>query len=903
LQSPKNGLQSSPIIRTPDQRLRVFISSTLKELAEERESAQQAVLSLRMNPVLYELGARPYPPRSLYQAYLAQSHVFIGIYWQQYGWVAPDMKISGLEDEFQLAVNVPKLIYVKKPAPEQDPKLTRLLQSVKNDARISYKYFSTAAELRELIVNDLALLLTERFELAHPSESRSADPPKSHNIIPRLPAPLVGREQDVQIVQNLLTRQDVRLVTLTGPGGVGKTSLALEAASLIAQEFPDGAFWIPLAAISEPELVTSAIARVLDVRERSGVPLQDSLKDYILGKSLLLLLDNFEQILPAGQVLATLLGSAHGLKLLVTSRARLNLRGEHEFPVHPLQLPDGSRSMSLEQTSQNPAVRLFVERTQATNPAFTLREEIVSDVVEIVRRLDGLPLALELAAARAKILEPHNILIRLETRFQLLAGGANDLPERQQTIRTTIDWSYNLLAHNLQVLFSQLSVFAGGFTHEAVENICEFDSDMDVLDGLSALLDNSLLRYETSARFSMLETIHEYARERLKESGEADRIHQRHALFFAGLARKAGYQVYSGEDEILLDRLEAEYDNFRQALAWLQAAPKFRPASWQLAIDLAWLCYRRGYLNEARRWFENAVEQSQTLGDEPLRGVLLSQAGAVAMWQSDLDTAVHLMDGGVAVLRKTGEPSMLSMALFTRGVLSINRSEPEQAEPLLEEALALFETLDQKWFQAMSHLHLGNVALSQGSISAATTYMQTALKLGKEVGARWIIASAINNFGEIARYQKQYDQAEKHYLESKRLFESVQSFPDVARALHSLGYVALAGGDQSRARSLFMQSLDLHQKLGVKRGVVEAVCGLSAALADAGQTELFIRLCGAVETQFNNLGGDLWPADRSEVERRVEKARQQLGEAVFTTALETGKGVRLEEALGLVISA
>jgi tetratricopeptide (TPR) repeat protein len=514
--------------------------------------------------------------------------------------------------------------------------------------------------------------------------------------------------------------------------------------------------------------------------------------------------------------------------------------------------------------------------------------------------LDGLPLALELVAAYAKALTPRDMLRRLNARFQLLAGGAQDLPQRQQTIRSAIDWSYNLLAPASQTLFSRLSVFAGGFTLETAETVCNPDRDLDVFEGIASLLNHSLLRYESPARLGMLETIQEYALEKLAERGELDTLRRDHALAFAGLAAEAGPQLYSSQGDDWLNRIEAEYDNLRQALAWLQDTPELRPVAWQCMIDLVWMSYRRGYLNEARQWLENAVQQSKTIGNEPLRGFLLVQAGAIAMWQSDLDTAAQLMEEGIAILRRAEEPSMLAFGLFTRGVLSVNRDEPERAKPYLQEALTLSEQLGQDWFQAMSHLHLGNVALSQELIPQATARMETALRLGKELGARWIIASALNNFGEIARYQKQYQQAEKYYLETKDLFESVESFPDVARAYHSLGYVALARGDPAEARALFERSMELHQKLGVKRGVIEAVCGLAALLADQGQAGLFVRVFGAVESQFTTLAGNLWPADRAEVERRLEAARQQLGENAFTAALESGKSIDLKDAITLV---
>jgi tetratricopeptide (TPR) repeat protein len=444
---------------------------------------------------------------------------------------------------------------------------------------------------------------------------------------------------------------------------------------------------------------------------------------------------------------------------------------------------------------------------------------------------------------------------------------------------------------------------SGGFTLEMAEQVCNPEEEIDILEGIAALLDNSLLRYETATRFGMFETIQEYALERLDEKGEQERFRRNHALAFARLAAEAGPELYSGRGEYWLDRLEADFDNIRQALVSLQGFPDLQPVGWELISNIVWLCYRRGYLNEARLWFERAVEQSKDLGDNPFRGALLSHAGGIAMWMSDLDTAVALLDEGLGILRRTEDASHLGFVLFVRGVLAVNRSESEDALRFLQEALPLLENTGSRWFLAMSYLHLGNVALGQGAVSRAVTHMEAALVLGREIDARWIVASALNNLGEIARYQKDYQQAAQHYLESKELFESVDSPPDVARAYHSLAYVALAGNDQAEACRLFEKSLELHQKLGVKRGVVEAVNGLAVILFERGQIELFVRLCGAVSSQFHSLGGALWPADRAEVEPRLASARQQLGEAVFSRALDSGEKIGLEEAIALAASA
>jgi len=902
---PENEIPT--VIRTPDQRLRVFVSSTLQELADEREAVHQAIVQLRLNPVLFELGARPHPARALYRAYLAQSHIFIGIYWQRYGWVAPEMEISGLEDEYRLATDLPKLIYIKSPAPEREPALADLLQTVKRDDDVSYKYFSDPAELRDLVENDLALLLTERFEqtLVHrqmPAPPQAIDRP----ALPLLPASLVGREAEVQELRGLLARPDVHLVTLTGPGGVGKTHLALETAAGLLDEFDDGVYWVPLADLRTPDLVLSAIARVLDVRERGGVPLLQSLKDFLRDRELLLLLDNFEQVLAAAPLVADLLTAASALTVLVTSRAALRLRGEREFPVPPLPLPLPDRPPDY--LLQNAAVCLFVERAQAAMPSFTLSQDNARDVSEIVRRLDGLPLAIELAAARIKLLPPRAILDRLGLR--LLAGGARDLPARQQTIHSAIDWSFSLLDPEMQTLFSRLGVFAGGFTLQAAEFVCNPDDDLDLFTGVETLLDNSLLRRQPTPpdgppRFGMLQVIREYALERLADDDanlEEKALRRRHAHYFAGVAARAGERIYSGESELWLDRLEADYQNFRAALDWFWDRPQEVETGWQVIVDLNWLWYRRGYLNEARQRYEQALSEAAPIARDPLRANLLLHAGVVAMWQSDYPAAARLMDQGLAVLREAGDERQLVTALFTRGVLAVNQGDAETALSTLTEVRDFLQVAEQEWFLAMTLLHLGNVALGRGDVPAARARMDEALTLGAYIGDRWIAASAINNFGEIARYRGEYDTAEKHYRESRDLFHTVGSSPDIARAAHSLAYVALSRGEVAEARTLFEEGLSLHRRLGIERGVVECLAGLAAVLAAQSEGHPIagahaVRTLSAAAARFTALEAGMWPADRVEFDRALARLRTQLGEDAFSAAYDEGRALGVSAAL------
>ena len=496
------GRPDGAVIRTPDRRPRVFVSSTLGELAAERRAVSRAVAALRLSPVMFEAGARPHPPREVYQAYLAQSDVFIGLYWQQYGQAAPGMAISGLEEEFDLSAGLPRLLYVKAPAPDREPRLAGLLGRIREEASVSYRHFRTSAELGRLVRDDLAALLSERFAAAGASVAESPAMPRGPRALPVSVTSLVGREEAIEQVAGLLTQPGVRLVTLTGPGGIGKTRLALAAGERLHGRFEGGTVFVPLAAVTDPALVLGGIGRAVGADlAGAGSPLL-ALAERFGDDPWLLILDNLEQVVAVAGDLGELLARCPGVAILATSRTALGLAAEREYPVPPLPPPasvpgstasgpgstasgpggsasgpGGPSGVPVADVAASPAVALFVDRARAVRPDFALTEGNAAAVAEICRRLEGLPLAIELAAARTRLLDPAALLRRLTASFDALGTGAVDLPERQRTLRATVEWSVGLLEDAERSLLETMAVFVDGWTLEAAAEVAGLSED------------------------------------------------------------------------------------------------------------------------------------------------------------------------------------------------------------------------------------------------------------------------------------------------------------------------------------------------------------------------------------------------------------------------------------------
>jgi predicted ATPase/class 3 adenylate cyclase len=598
------------------------------------------------------------------------------------------------------------------------------------------------------------------FQLRHP-DLPSAFPPLRTlagrpNNLPAQPTPLVGREREAAAAVALLGRDDVRLLTLTGPGGTGKTRLGLQVAADLLEAFPDGCWFVDLAPLADPALVPSAIASVLGVREEGGRPLAEALADHLRDKALLLVLDNLEQLLPAAAPgIGGLLAACPGLTVLATSRAPLRLRAEREWPVPPLGLPDRARLPPLDRLTQYAAVRLFAERAQAVRPDFAVTTANAPAVAEICWRLDGLPLAIELAAARVKAFPPEALLRRLERRLGALTGGARDLPLRQQTLRGAIAWSHDLLGEAERVLFRRLAVFAGGATLEAAEAVAGPDGEADVFGALASLVDQSLVRQgegpgalpEGEPRFSMLETIREYGLEQLERSGEAEEAHERHATFFLALAEAAEGELGGPAQGAWLGRLEDEHANLRAALGW--ALEREPGTALRLGGALRGFWEARGHLTEGRGWLERALAGGGGAPAE-LRAKGLRGAGYLAYRQGDYERAVTQFGEGLALNRALGDRAGIANSLTNLGVVAHRRGEPDRAAALYEEGLGLCRELGDRAGIARSLVNLGAVALDRGEPDRAATLLEESLGLARGLGVGDVVLEGLEGLAAVA---------------------------------------------------------------------------------------------------------------------------------------------------------
>ncbi|MEA2460068.1 MAG: hypothetical protein QOH90_245 [Actinomycetota bacterium] len=855
------------LIKTPDQRLRVFVSGSVHELSEERAAAGQAIRNLHLTPVMLELGARAHAPRDLYRSYLEQSHIFIGIYGERYGWVPPGEEISILEDEYSIAEGLPKLIYVKE-VPERDPQLQRLMLKARDDGKVSYRPFTTATELAGFVENDLAVLLTERFEegRAHSRRPQQKAKPENSPLLPIQPTPFVGRERDVKEICSLLEREDIRLLSLVGPGGIGKSRLAFHVAELRQDSYGDGLRFALLSSITEPDLTLTAIGKSVGIAESTQRSILENLKEFLADKEMLLLLDNFEHLLDAAPSLSELLGSCPGLNILVTSRAALRIRDEHEYQVPPLEFPALDRRVSAADIAGCGGVRLFVGRARAAKPGFTLTDENAEAVSEIVSRLDGLPLAIELAAARSRLLTPDAILARLNKSLELLTHGPLDLPPRQRTLRAALDWDYELLSPEEQKVFRRLAVFAGSFTIAAAEAVAGRDEDeIDLLDNLDSLINKSLLLHvvpvQTDPRFHMLKTIREYALEKLVDDPDGEEILARHAQYYLARAETAVPGLRAPDQVYWLRVLERDHDNLRAALQWASSSPAASEIELKICGALARFWEYRGYLSEGQRWLEGALSRAGNAPAE-LRARCLDGAGILARGQGEFKRAVQLLEECLQLRRELGDTAALATTLRNLGNAWFDRGDPERARSLNEESL----------------------------------------ELQRQVGNKSGIAAALNNLGVVAVHVHDWESAAPLYTEALQYFRELDDKQGIARGLMNLGEVRMETGDFEGAAKYLRESFILFQELSARWDIAYLLEEMAYVAHGSGRSADGARLYGAAEVHRERLGAPLSVLEKALYDSHVAEVRAALGPIDFEANWAAGRSLDAQEAFEVLFS-
>jgi predicted ATPase/class 3 adenylate cyclase len=1006
------------VILTPDQRVRVFISSTLEELANERVAARRAIQRLHLVPVWYESGARPHPPRPMYRAYLRQSQVFVGIYWQRYGWVAPEMEISGLEDEYRLAAGKPMLLYLKRPAPDQEPRMTAFLDSIRAAGAVSYRTFATPRQLERLLADDLAVLLSESFagaavgigvelpagtvtflltdiesstrlwetapdpmEVAleqhnrlvtgvieehsgtvvtsrgegdsffavfasavsaveaagacqlrlkaeawptgaglrvrmgvHTGEAHVQDGdyvdhapinrcarvkaaahggqvlvtkttrdlvegrlsggfglkrlgefrlrdlsqpeliyqlthadlpagfPPIHTVSEPGPRPLpvgatslVGREQAIREVADLAGRPGVQLVTLTGPGGVGKTRLAVAAGERLRDRFDAGTAFVPLAAVTDPGLVLAAVGRAVGADlSGTGSPVE-ALAERIGDGAWLLILDNMEQVIGAARDLGELLARCPGVTILATSRTALGLRAEQEYPVPPLPLPADPTTAPVAALAASPAVALFADRARAVRPGFTLTPGNAAAVAGICRRLEGLPLAIELAAARTRLLDPATLLRRLTASLDALGTGAVDLPERQQTLRATVGWSVGLLDDAERALLATMAVFVDGWTIEAAAQVADLDEDR-ALELSEALARHSLIYLDdggTGPRSRMLETIRAFVAEQLAARPDAGEIGRRHAGYYRTLAERADRPLRGAGHGALLDRLQAEAGNLAAAVRWYLGND---PAPLPHLFRVLWsFWFLREHLPEARGWIDQLL---------PTADSLVPQARAELMWTAAV-TANEVGDDAAALAaRRHLEPLLDTIEdpfLRAVGLLAMAWTSPitgdfDGARREASASLAQLRGQDEPFWAAQASADLGAVEMAVGHYDDALRHLREMHDLAERSGYPWLAAWSQVLTGAAAIAQGRLDDARDRLNEALDQSLAANITSSVTLCLIAFARLALAEGGPGRAALLAAAAEGLRRRAGLqawpvlRRGEAELTAQIRQAL-------------------------------------------------------------------------
>ncbi|MFN0032087.1 MAG: DUF4062 domain-containing protein [Flavobacteriales bacterium] len=900
------------LIKTPDQRVRVFISSTINELADERKAVREAVSNLRLTPVFFEAGARPHPPRDLYSAYLEQSHIFLGIYWNSYGWVAPGAEISGLEDEYRLCGKKPKLIYVKK-SDSREERLKDLLHDIERSDSACYQKFTDADELRTLIENDLSVLMSEIFENAlFTQQSPAAVPIEIHSLrkveLPNMRSTMIGREADVNALMEMIKNPEVHLVNILGAGGTGKTTISIHLAHAVQGLFDDGAVFVPLAPVTDSNLVASTIANVLGLQDTGKQPIRQTLVENLVDKNMLLVLDNFEQIVEAADVVTDMLNQCPQVKVVATSRRSLNIRGEHIYNLQPLSLP-GDSAVAKNDVTEFPSIKLFIERAREVNANLLLNDENKKAIIEICERLDGLPLAIELAAARTKFFQPAQLLQRMSKTLDLVSKGQKDLPERQQTLRNAIAWSYNLLDEDAKKAFRFLGTFKRSWTMEAADAVINSEGALlDVEDMMEQLLNVSLIKpvlvsHSSEPRFNMLQTVHEYANEMLDASPDVHTARLAYANYFLQLLESSEDQLWGVNSEPWFDKMEYEYQNIRASFYFF-CENKLYESAWKF-FYLTFLYWQaRGGMGEVGAWLKAArIHVEEEKNDPALQAIDANVRGKAYLWAAYCELfLVWIQEGFVhlnraeELLAECGDENNLAIALVMDGGYGMYVENPDY-----EEKLARAEALVVKTGNVIAKGFLYSWAVEyyrqRGDMDTMEKRLNEAEKMVDENEL-----PVIRFFIGILRmmevfHNERFEEYAQLCLDYYYKFP-VKSYKSMRGAMMGgYAYCLMKMNRMEESRKPMLVACELIRESGDKEGLYHSLQSLVPYFSKCGRQENSIRIWGCVNAFVEAANYPLVAHMLLEYEDSKAHAQYDENNAAHKQLYDEGKKISLEEMM------